>query len=204
MINILIVEDNPGDARLVREVLSEENVLGFSFKHVPTLKEALEWLGTNLCDIVLLDLSLPDSDGLGGLEKIVSKKSNIPIVILTGQKDKQIGLEALKKGAQDFIFKGTTDGALLGRVILYAIERKQTEEKLREAMQAKSEFTSMVSHELRTPLTVIKESIGIIQDGTTGAINPEQEEFLAIAKRNIDRLARLINEVLDFQKLESK
>ena len=82
-------------------------------------------------------------------------------------------------------------------------ERKQVEQKLKEAMEIKSQFISMASHELRTPLTAIKEGIAIVMDGSTGKINDEQEDFLGMAKRNVDRLARLINDVLDFQKLEA-
>ena len=82
-------------------------------------------------------------------------------------------------------------------------ERKQAEQKLKEAMEIKSQFISMASHELRTPLTAIKEGIAIVMDGSTGKINDEQEDFLGMAKRNVDRLARLINDVLDFQKLEA-
>jgi signal transduction histidine kinase len=79
----------------------------------------------------------------------------------------------------------------------------EAKHKAEEAFKAKSDFTSMVSHELRTPLTAIKEGIALVLDGATGAINAEQKQFLEIAKRNVDRLGRLINDVLDFQKLES-
>ncbi|GAF99505.1 unnamed protein product, partial [marine sediment metagenome] len=82
-------------------------------------------------------------------------------------------------------------------------ERKKAEKKTSEAMELKSQFVSLVSHELRTPLTAIKEGIGIVSDGTTGKVNKDQKEFLEIAKRNVDRLARLINDILDFQKLQS-
>jgi len=82
-------------------------------------------------------------------------------------------------------------------------ERKLAEEKLREAMEIKSEFISMVSHELRTPITSIKEGISIVLEEAAGEINDEQKELLGIAKRNLDRLARLINDVLDFQKLQA-
>ena len=82
-------------------------------------------------------------------------------------------------------------------------ERKKSEQKLKEAMEIKSQFISMASHELRTPLTAIKEGIAIVMDGSTGKINDEQEDFLGMAKRNVDRLARLINDVLNFQKLEA-
>lgn len=82
-------------------------------------------------------------------------------------------------------------------------ERREREEQLQRAMQIKTAFTSMVSHELRTPLTAIKEGIAIVLDGAAGELNEEQQNFLGIAKKNVDRLARMINEVLDFQKLES-
>ncbi len=82
-------------------------------------------------------------------------------------------------------------------------ERKRAEEKVREAMEMKSEFISTVSHELRTPLTSMREGIAIVLDGAAGPINSDQRNFLDIAKRNVDRLARLINDVLDFQKLDS-
>jgi len=83
-------------------------------------------------------------------------------------------------------------------------ERKRAEGALEEAMKVKSDFTSTVSHELRTPLTAIKEGIAIVLDGSAGVLNAEQKDFLSLAKRNVDRLARLINDVLDFQKLEAQ
>ncbi len=82
-------------------------------------------------------------------------------------------------------------------------KRKEAEEKIKEAMEIKSQFISMVSHELRTPLASMKEGIAIVLDGVAGEINDEQKNFLNIAKRNVDRLALLINDVLDFQKLEA-
>jgi PAS domain S-box-containing protein len=82
-------------------------------------------------------------------------------------------------------------------------ERKKAEEKLKETMKMKSEFISMVSHELRTPLTPLKGGIAFVLDGLAGDINEEQKEVLGISKKNVDRLARLINNVLDSEKLES-
>jgi signal transduction histidine kinase len=82
-------------------------------------------------------------------------------------------------------------------------ERKEAEEKIKKAMEIKSEFISMASHELRTPLTAIKEGVRLVIQEQTGKLNDEQKEFLGIVKRNVERLARLINDILDFQKLES-
>ena len=81
-------------------------------------------------------------------------------------------------------------------------ERKRMLQTLQQALMVKSEFTSMVSHELRTPLTAIKEAVDIVADGTAGDVNKQQADFLQLAKRNVDRLHRLINDTLDFSKLE--
>jgi PAS domain S-box-containing protein len=97
--------------------------------------------------------------------------------------------------------EGRTTGSI--GVIRDITERRQAEEKLRETMEIKSQFISTVSHELRTPLTAIKEGVAIVLDGVVGEVNKEQERFLEIAKRNVDRLSALINDVLDFQKLEA-
>ncbi len=98
-----------------------------------------------------------------------------------------------------------TDNRVTGSIgiITDITERKQAEKKMHDAMEIKSQFISTVSHELRTPLTIIKEDIAIILDGSAGRIKKKQREILGIAKRNVDRLARLINDVLDFQKLEA-
>ncbi|MDD4954666.1 MAG: PAS domain S-box protein [Candidatus Omnitrophica bacterium] len=97
------------------------------------------------------------------------------------------------------------NGEVMGSVhiIKDITERKKVEQELARAAELKSHFTSMVSHELRTPLTAIKESISIVMDGTAGSLNDDQKNFLEMSRRNVDRLARLINDVLDYQKLES-
>ena len=101
------------------------------------------------------------------------------------------------------IFDQSGEIVKLIHVIHDITERKLAEQRLKELMDIKSEFISMVSHELRTPLTAIKEGINIVLDGSSGPVNDDQKNFLNLAKRNLDRLARLINDVLDFQKLES-
>lgn len=88
-------------------------------------------------------------------------------------------------------------------IFIDVTEQKEIEERLRELYQAKTEFTSMVSHELRTPLNAIKQGVGVVADGTAGQLNAEQKDFLELSKRNIDRLNRLINDVLKLSKLEA-
>ena len=115
--------------------------------------------------------------------------------------DPHIGVPLLVTVSPIFNAKGEFVGSV--HVAQDISERKKVENALREVINMKTDFTSTVSHELRTPLAAIKEGISIVLDGTSGAISKDQKEFLDIAKKNVDRLTRIINDILDFQKLES-
>jgi signal transduction histidine kinase len=203
-IRVLLIEDDEIDRRLVERLLTRcPQPLKFSIESSGTLSGAIEYLSKAKFDIIIADLGLPDSSGIETIRKINELKPNIAIVVLTGLDDEETGLLAIKNGAADYLVKGRELENVLVRTIRYAIERKLAEEKLKEAIEMKSEFISTVSHELRTPMTSIKEGISIVLEGAAGQINDDQKELLDIAKRNLDRLARLINDVLDFQKLQS-
>src|SRR6185295_19391294 len=117
---------------------------------------------------IITDLQLPDSQGLDTVKRLLEHAPTIPVVVMTGTYvQEELALEAIRHGAQDYVFKDKLDGSILMRVIRYAIQRKHVE-KMQAAMEMKSEFISMISHELRTPLTVIKEGIALVQDGTVG------------------------------------
>ena len=133
-IKILLVEDNPGDARLVKETLLENKAdQEFSLVWVESLKNALEQLAINHFDITLLDLSLPDSSGLKSFFSIHAQFPAMPLVILTGLDDEELGHQLLRTGAQDYLLKGQINNALLVRSIRYALDRKQAEQQLRES-----------------------------------------------------------------------
>ena len=127
---VLLVEDNLGDARLLYEGLEEALPDQFQMTHVRRLSEALEYLWEETCDVVLLDLGLPDSHGLDTLVVTRAQAPGVPIVVLTGFQDEALAAEALKGGAQDYLVKGQVDSKLLGRSLRYAIVRKTTEEAL--------------------------------------------------------------------------
>ncbi|MEW6555556.1 MAG: ATP-binding protein [Actinomycetota bacterium] len=129
---VLLVEDNPGDVRLIREMLAEAGGHAFELLGATTLKEGLECL-TRGCDAVLLDLGLPDSRGLDTLRGVVSTYPRVPVVVLTGLRDREMGLAAVREGAQDYLFKERVDGELLSRSLAYAVERKRYEEALHES-----------------------------------------------------------------------
>jgi PAS domain S-box-containing protein len=132
-VKILLVEDNPGDARLIRIYLSEVGAATFELTHAERLAEGISRVREADFDVVLLDLSLPDASGMETVNRMHEAAAARPIVVLTGLNDETVALEALRKGAQDYLIKGQIDSALLGRAIHYAIERKQAETALRES-----------------------------------------------------------------------
>ncbi len=126
-INILLVEDNPGDARLVKEMLIGEGQFRHELVHTATLQQAREYLAVAAPAVVLLDLTLPDGQCRTSAISLIESFNKIPFVILTGLDDESIGLESIQRGAQDYLIKGQTDSKLMVRVIRYSIERKQAE-----------------------------------------------------------------------------
>ncbi len=130
MVKLLLVEDNPTDAQLVRDLFREGSADQVDLVHVDTLEEALRRLSREPFDAVLLDLSLPDTKGLETVTQMLATSPGVPLVVLSGWDDEDIGLEAVRMGAQDFLIKGQGNGAMLARAVRYAIERKRAEYRL--------------------------------------------------------------------------
>lgn len=130
-IKVLLVEDNPGDARLIQEKLNTPQKC-FTLHHEHDLKSALEFLRKNTVDVILLDLNMPDSRGIDTYHKINSSAESTAIIILTGLEDEGYAIKAMQSGAQDYLSKNMADEVLLRRSISYAIERKQLLLKVNE------------------------------------------------------------------------
>ncbi|MDP2602342.1 MAG: GAF domain-containing protein [Deltaproteobacteria bacterium] len=130
---ILLVEDNPGDANLLREMLNQFHFDDSDFELVeaPRLVAAIKRLQESHFDVVLLDLSLPDSQGMATVARVRETRPTLPIVVLTGEDDDELATEALRRGAQDYLVKGQFDRRMLMRGIRYAIERQRSEAQLR-------------------------------------------------------------------------
>jgi diguanylate cyclase (GGDEF)-like protein/PAS domain S-box-containing protein len=133
IIQVLLIEDNPGDTRLVKEMLVDAGASKFSLTHVGLLSEGLSLLRNESHHVILLDLSLPDGHGLDTVRQVCAVAPHLPVVILTGLDDETIAIRAVQEGAEDYLVKGQMDGNLLARAIRYAIERKRAEEALRES-----------------------------------------------------------------------
>ena len=133
-IKILVIDDDPGDCRLVKLVLKEPpHAMEFAVETAKSLAEGLNCLKSRSFDLVLLDLGLPDSRGLETVNKFCRACPHIAVVVLTGLEDEAVGLEAIKKGASDYLAKGRFDRALLVRAIRYSLERERAEEGLKQA-----------------------------------------------------------------------
>lgn len=131
-LRVLMVEDNPGDARLVGVMLAE-NPVRFELREARRLDAALALLDSENFDVALLDLGLPDSLGLDTLKRVLAAAPGLPIVVLTGNSDDRMALDALEQGAQDYLVKGWGGAEALGRAIRYAIERARAEAKQRQS-----------------------------------------------------------------------
>ena len=179
---VLLIEDNPGDARLVKEALSDARFARWRLSSRPKpWPKAWSCSGQENFVAVLLDLTLPDCIGAETIARVHAAAPTMPIVILTGLDDEAISRDAVKSGAQDYLVKGLFDGGLLSRALFYAIERARFREELMkardDALQAaklKSEFLAIISHEMRTPMNAIVGPVELLLDT---ALDEEQTEL---------------------------
>jgi signal transduction histidine kinase/CheY-like chemotaxis protein len=183
-IQVLLIEDNPGDARLLRELLQETGSSQFELVHADRFSEALAWLSERRFDVILLDLSLPDAQGLDTIGRLGAQAEGTPIVILTGLNDEELAIRALQQGAQDYLVKGQADGQLLARALRYSIERHKAEESLKarnrelmvlrkisEAILASLDLNTVLEHILEQAIFIGSFDLGNIRllesDGDT-------------------------------------
>ena len=197
-LQLLLVEDNPGDARLIRHHLRSDTRGAFatpSVTHVETLDAALDRLETTTFDLVLLDLGLADSRGIETLERLndrldAAAAPPLPVVVLTGLTDEEIALEAIQQGAQDYLLKEHLEAELLERAVRYALERHRQERTLERQNERLERFASIVSHDLRNPLQVARGRLAHVDSGETA-------EHLDEAVAALDRMEELVDDLLD-------
>jgi signal transduction histidine kinase len=228
MIHILLVEDNVGDARFVREALTEEYDGAFELHHVMRVREAMHFLHRHRnVDVILSDISLPDAVGSETFELLHQAAINVPVIFMTGSNDTSLALGAIQQGAQDYLIKGEYTSNFLVRVIRYAIERKKyqdeassaraktkalrnqarllrrEQEQLKILNKAKDDFISLASHQLRTPATGVKQYIGMLLEGFAGEVPADLRPFLEKAYESNERQLSIVSDLLRIAQLDA-
>jgi signal transduction histidine kinase len=198
---ILLVDDDPANAAALRTALAERAGSQFQILHVRQLAHALKFLAEEPFDVALLELNLPDSRGLNTLQRVRRQAPQVTTIVWSRQDDEAGSIRAIQAGADDVLVRGQTDGVTLARSIRHAIERHGIVETLQAFDRQKSDFIATASHEMRTPLAIIREFVTLVLDGLAGPMTQDQTECLTSAQRNCDRLAQLLNDLLDMTRL---
>ena len=157
-VRVLLVEDNPGDARLVEEMLNESDEASFPIQRAASVLDTLQVLDArkDRPEIILLDLGLPDEQGLQTLRRVAPAAEGVPVVVLTGLRDEETGDAAVREGAQDYLYKEQLDGDRLRRVIRHAIERHRLQSQILTALEEKEVLLREVYHRVKNNLQVIQ------------------------------------------------
>lgn len=211
---ILVVDDEKEIRDFLFKALSR--IGKFQVDLASSGEEALEKIKKESFNLVLTDLKMPKMDGLELMTEISKLNSDILTMMMTGHGTIDSALEAMKRGASDYLMKPLSLDELMVRIQKVLEERQRfvrlkdfadqlekTNQELRKIDAMKSEFVSIASHELRTPLAAIKNAVQLMLSGKTGEINEHQSKFLSMAERNINRLTNILNDLLNLSRIES-
>jgi signal transduction histidine kinase len=200
-VDTLLIEDNPGDAKLVEHYLDNPSVAAFfdeiSLTHVETLTDGKDRLRSAQYDVVLLDLGLPESDGIETLHAMTDLDSEVPIIVLTGLEKTDIAVEAIQSGAQDYLEKGDIDGDRLVRSLRYAIERHEHERALARRNEQLDFFNSLLRHDLMNALNVMIARADMVESEVDDPGLAEQATSISEWGHNIVDLTDKIRDILD-------
>jgi len=211
-----LVDDDPGDRRLVMLALTKSRQpIQFTVQTAQSVAEALEHLKNNSFDLVLLDLGLPDSRGLETVDRVCQAIPHIPVVVLTVLADEETGVEAIKKGASDYLVKSNYFSDLLVRTIRYSLERKRADEEreklnkdletaVRELSRSNKElqdFAYIIAHDLKAPLRAIGTLADWMSTDYADKFDEEGRKQMKLLRGRVDRMHNLIEAVLQYSRL---
>ncbi len=211
-IKVLLIEDDDDDYLITRDLLAEIDPQRFALAWAADYDAALQKIAVASYDVCLLDYRLGAQDGLALLRQARAMDFDAPVILLTGQPDLEIDLQAMKAGAADYLVKGQLDAAALERSIRYTIQQKRleeerlklfTERQAREqaeaANRAKDDFLAMLAHELRNPLAPIRNAVEVLK--RRGMPDGETQWARGVIERQTHHLSRLVDDLLDVSRV---
>ena len=193
MRTILVVDDDADDREAHSRALHADRRFSYRIVEARDADECLDCLDTlGLVDCVLLDYSLPGHDGLTVLRRILDRDRFQAVVMVTGQGDEGLAVEALRHGAQDYISKGVVSPEVIERSVSNAIDRSAMARRIALQQESLQTFADVLVHDLRSPLSVIQGAIGLLADGLPGDVGSENRELLDGIARGAEQMDRLI------------
>ena len=211
---ILVVDHEKKSRDLLLDVLTR--FAGLGVEQAGNGEEALQKIEKKHFDLALIDMKMPQMDGFMLVDEMTRRKPEIVTVLMGDNPTIDSALEAMRRGASDFLTKPLNLPEMIVRLNKVLEEKQRVKrlgnfiseleesiQELRKMDEIKSEFVSVASHELRTPLAAIKNAVQLILTGKTGAINETQVKFLSMAERNINRLMNILNDLLSLSRIES-
>lgn len=211
VLSALLIEDNDDDVGLISEILADASGAGFELTCADRIGKACAHLEKSKFDIILMDLGLPDSDGIESFRKIYAQAEATPIVVFTIYDDETNGTNAVREGAQDYLVKGKVDGELLVRSIRYAIERKRSEmeirayaAKLEKANEELQEFAFVASHDLQEPLRKIQAFGERLKLKYEASLGEDGRDYLGRMQKAASRMEILIQDLLKYSRVATR
>ncbi len=203
---ILLIEDNQGDAVLIetrlRRIKPEEWVTGeaIELKWIKSLEEAEDTLAKESFDIVFLDLGLGKTKGLETLDKFFEINDQLPVIVLTGNIDTKLRLEAIKKGAQDYLVKDELNESMLFQTLFYAIERSRLQQKVLASNRELENFAYVASHDLREPLRKVINFGTRLKEKYRSQLDERGQEYIDIMHGASLRMRNLLDALLEYSR----
>lgn len=208
-IDVLLIEDNLADAKLIEYMLKDVGPQ-YNVANTSTFGEGMKALNEKTYDLLLLDLSLPDSFGMQTVENATKEAPNVPIIILTGRDDEEFALEVVKAGAQDYLIKGQFEGPVLARTIRYAIQRKQLEANLQQknmellrANKTLDRFVYIISHDLKKPVANIIGLMTLFEKEVENVLSDRGKMIFGKISTSINDLKQMMEDLLESTRKEA-
>lgn len=203
MPQLLVIEDDPVDLEIVRRCMRGDE-RAYQVIAAGTLESGLTAIENAEFDVVLTDLSLPDSQGISSVDRLLEACPTTPVIVLTGTDDELMAIDAVRHGVQDYLLKDEITPSSLKRAIRHSRERFELKKRAEAASRAKTDFLANMSHEIRTPLSAILGFTQVLEESYESLSEAERNDHFRTIQQSGQHLLQLVNDVLDLSKIEAE